>query len=333
MAPRSADKTRTARAVWYAKKNTVELREQPLAPLQTGQARVRTLFSGISRGTERLVFNGAVGQSEWERMRAPMQEGAFPFPVKYGYCATGVVEDGPADLVGRSVFCLHPHQDRFNAPVEALAAIPEGVPERRAVLAANMETALNAVWDSGAGPGDRIIVVGAGVVGLLVAKLATRLPGAVVTAVELDEARRPIIEAMGAGFARPEHSPVDADVVFHASATAAGLNTAINCAGMEASIVEMSWYGEHAVRAELGGAFHSRRLKLVSSQVGLVSPGRRPRWDYRRRRDIALQLLSEPALDMLVAEAIAFEDAPQALPRILSEGAPGLAPVIRYPDP
>ena len=328
----SGGKTRTARALWYAEKGVVELREAPLPALQQGEARVRTAFSGISRGTERLVFSGAVGQSEWERMRAPMQDGALPFPVKYGYCATGVVEEGPADLVGRAVFCLHPHQDLFNAPIEALAPIPEGVPVRRAVLAANMETALNAVWDSGAGPGDRIVVVGAGVVGLLVAMLAARLPGATVTAVDVDESRRPIAEALGAGFARPEHATADADVVFHASATGAGLNTAIACAGLEATVVEMSWYGDKAIEAELGGAFHSRRLKLVSSQVGLISPGRRPRWDNRRRRDAALRLLAEPGLDALVAEEIAFDDAPQQMPRILAPGAHGLAPVIRYPQ-
>src|SRR5262245_28749148 len=195
-------------------------------------------------------------------MRAPMQEGAFPFPVKYGYAATGLVEAGPANLIGRQVFALHPHQDYFNAPLDALIPIPDGLPARRATLAANMETALNALWDSGAGPGDRIVVVGAGVVGLLVAALAARLPGAAVTAVDPEEARRPLAEALGATFAAPAQAPGDADVVFHASASGAGLDTAIGCGGMEATIVEMSWYGDKPVEARLGGAFHSRRLTL-----------------------------------------------------------------------
>jgi threonine dehydrogenase-like Zn-dependent dehydrogenase len=330
MAPLGPGKT--ARALWYAAKGVVELREAGLAPPALGEACVRTLFSGISRGTERLVFEGSIGLSEWERMRCPMQEGAFPFPVKYGYCTTGVVEDGPAHLVGNRVFCLHPHQDVFNAPITALASIPDEVPVRRATLAANMETALNAVWDSGAGPGDRIVVVGSGVVGLLVASLAARLPDAAVTAIDVDESRQTVAAALGAGFARPEHAPADADVVFHASASAAGLQTALNCAGLEATIVEMSWYGDKPVQAALGGAFHSRRLRLVSSQVGLVSAGRRPRWDYPRRMQAALRLLAEPALDALVAEEIAFEDAPRELPRIFAPGAHGLAPVIRYPQ-
>jgi threonine dehydrogenase-like Zn-dependent dehydrogenase len=332
MARRSTGKVRVARSLWFAKKGVAELRTARLPPPAPGEACVRTQFSGISRGTERLVFEGGIGQSEWERMRCPMQEGTFPFPVKYGYCATGVIEDGPSDLVGRQVFCLHPHQDFFNVPVTALAPIPADVPMRRATLAANMETALNAVWDSGAGPGDRIVVVGAGIVGLLVASLAARLPGTTVTAVDTDDTRRAIVEALGAGFARPEHAPADADVVLHASATSAGLNTAIASAGLEATIVEMSWYGSKPVQVDLGGAFHSRRLKLVSSQVGMVSPGRRARWDYRRRLEAALRLLAEPALDALVEEEIDFGDAPRRLPQIFAPGAHGLAPVIRYPS-
>jgi threonine dehydrogenase-like Zn-dependent dehydrogenase len=332
MTRRSTGKVRVARSLWYARKGVAELRTARLAPPAPGEATVRTQFSGISRGTERLVFEGSIGQSEWERMRCPMQEGTFPFPVKYGYCATGVIEDGPSDLVGRQVFCLHPHQDFFNVAVAALVPIPADVPMRRATLAANMETALNAVWDSGAGPGDRIVVVGAGIVGLLVACLAARLPGATVTAVDTDDTRRTVVEALGAGFARPEHAPADADVVMHASATSAGLNTAIASAGLEATVVEMSWYGSKPVEAELGGAFHSRRLKLVSSQVGMVSPGRRARWDYRRRLEAALRLLAEPALDALVEEEIDFGDAPRRLPQVFAPGAHGLAPVIRYPS-
>jgi threonine dehydrogenase-like Zn-dependent dehydrogenase len=331
MTRRSTGKTRVARALWYARKGVVELRPARLERLAPGHATVRTLFSGISRGTERLVFEGSIGQSEWERMRAPHQEGAFPFPVKYGYCATGVVEEGPANLVGRNVFCLHPHQDVFNAPITALAPIPDNVPARRATMAANMETALNALWDSGAGPGDRIVVVGAGIVGLLVASLAARLPGAIVTAVDMDPGRRTVAEALGAGFARPPLAPGDADVVFHASASSDGLNCAIACAGVEATIVEMSWYGAKPVQVDLGGPFHSRRLKLLSSQVGMVSPSRRPRWDYARRMDAALRLLADPALDQLVADEIDFADAPRRLPQVLAPGAHGLAPVIRYP--
>jgi NADPH:quinone reductase-like Zn-dependent oxidoreductase len=323
-----------SRAIWYTAPGVVEIRSNPLESVSTGHALVRTTFSGISRGTERLVMSGTIGRQEWERMRAPMQEGAFPFPVKYGYCATGTVEEGPTELRGRTVFCLHPHQDCFIAPVEMLAPVPDTVPARRATLAANMETALNAIWDSGASAGDRIVVVGAGVIGLLVAYLAARLPGADVSVVDVAPDRRGIVEAFGARFvtadAAPADAPRDADVVFHTSVSAAGLNTAIDCAGMEATVVELSWYGDRDVPARLGGAFHSRRLRLQSSQVGQVSPSRRPRWSYRRRLEKALALLADPALDALVADEISFDDAPTALPRLLGPGAAGLAPVIRY---
>lgn len=320
-----------ARSIWYTRKGIVELRAAPMAPPGPDEALVRALFSGISRGTERLVLNGAVSAGEWERMRAPLQEGAFPFPVKYGYCATGIVEDGPQELVGRTVFCLHPHQDYFVAPAAMLVPVPDGIPARRATLAANMETALNAVWDAGAGPADRIVVVGAGVVGLLVAYLAARLPGSEVTLVDIEPARAAQAAQLGVRFAAPDAAPKDADIVFHTSATASGLTAAIAAGGMEASVVEMSWYGDTPVSVSLGGTFHSRRLKLISSQVGQVSPSRRPRWGYRRRLEAALGLLQDPALDALVGEEMAFEDAPTALPAVLAPGAKGLAPVIRYP--
>lgn len=331
MAPRrSLGKTHVARALWYVRPGVAELRTAPLTPPGPGEVRVRTLFSGISRGTERLVLGGEVPETEWQRMRAPMQQGDFPFPVKYGYCAVAVIEDGPAELVGRTVFGLHPHQDVFVAPLDKLVPVPEAVPARRATLAANMETALNAHWDGSTGPGDRVVVVGAGVVGLLVAHLAGRLPGTDVTVVDVDPARAALAEVLGCRFAAPEAAPCDADVVFHTSATGAGLATALAAAGSEATVVELSWYGEKPVFAPLGGPFHSRRLNLVSSQVGQIAPSRRPRWSYRRRLEKALALLDSPALDQLVADDIAFADAPRLLPDILATSAGSLAPVIRY---
>ena len=329
---RSAGKIQVARALWYAKKGVVEIRNAPfpaLAP-NSGLVQVRTAFTGVSRGTERLILAGLVPAGEHERMRAPLQEGGFPFPVKYGYCATGTVEAGPPELIGRAVFCLHPHQDVFQVPFSMAVPVPDGVPLRRATLAANMETALNALWDSGAAPADRIVVVGAGIVGLLVAYLAARLPGAQVTVIDPLAERRELVELLGAVFASPASGEdYRADVVFHTSASEAGLATAIAAAGMEATIVELSWYGDKQIAVPLGGAFHSQRLRLVCSQVGQISPGHRPRWDYRRRLESALALLADPALDALLTSEIAFEDAPAQLPALLAD-AKGLAPVIRY---
>ncbi len=342
---RSTGKMQICRAVWYTSPGVVELRSAPLPAVRPGEARVRTLWSGVSRGTERLVSGGLVPKSEWERMRAPMQDGAFPFPVKYGYCATGIVDEGPDDLVGRAVFCLAPHQEQFIAPVTMLAPIPDNVPLRRATLAANMETALNAHWDAGTGPGDRVVVVGAGIVGLLVAAIAARLPASDVTVIDTEAARAPLAAMLGASFElspgasggrlhagpSPGAGKCDADVVFHTSASESGLAAAIGCAGMEATVVELSWYGEKQIAVPLGGAFHSRRLKLISSQVGQVAASRRVRWSYRRRLEAALALLGDPVFDHLVTDEISFEDAAKRLPEILAPGAHGLAPVIRYP--
>lgn len=317
-----------ATALWYAAARECVLNTEELLAPGPGECLVRTLWSGISRGTERLVFEGRVPESEYERMRAPFQQGAFPFPVKYGYCAVGMVDAGPAELRGRTVFCLHPHQDRFVVQADRVTMLPEGLPARRAVLAANMETALNAHWDAGSGPADRIVVVGGGVLGLLVAYIAARLPGAEVTLVDLDESRAGLAQALGCGSALPAACPQDADLVFHASASAAGLATAIGAAGFEARIVELSWYGEGSVAAPLGGAFHARRLQLISSQVGQVSPSRRARFDYARRMQAALALLADERLDALITDEIAFKDAPARLPALFA-GA-GLTAVLRY---
>jgi hypothetical protein len=319
-----------ARALWYVAPGRVDLWEESVAPLAPGEARVRTAFSGVSRGTERLVLSGRVPASEHARMRAPAQQGAFPFPVKYGYAAVGTVEDGPEDLAGRMVFALVPHADVFTAPVAALVPVPSGLPPRRAVLAANMETALNGVWDGAVGPGDRVAVVGAGLVGCLVASLVARIAGTEVTLVDTVPERATVAAALGCRFAAPEDCPGDCDVVFHASASAPGLATAIAAAGTEATVVEISWYGEGTVATPLGGAFHSQRLKLVASQVGSVAPSRRPRWSHRRRLEKALDLLADPRLDALLDTEIAFADLPRLLPEALAAGGGALGLVIRY---
>jgi threonine dehydrogenase-like Zn-dependent dehydrogenase len=321
-----------ARALWYASRRRVELRDAPVSRRTDTEALVRMLYSGVSRGTERLVFNGLVSATDRDRMGVPLQEGDFPFPVKYGYCAVGTVEDGPAALAGKTVFTLAPHQDLVVIPTDRVPVVvlPSTVPAKRAILAANMETALNAVWDSGVGPGDRIAVVGGGIVGLLVTFLCAGIPGTEVTLVDLDPSRRVFADLFGVRFSKPLDGPSDVDVAFHASATAAGLACALACAGNEATVVELSWFGDHDPAVPLGAAFHARRLKLISSQVGQVSPSRRPRWSCQRRLEKAVALLADDRLDQLITEEVAFADLPAALPRILAPGAPGLTAAIRY---
>lgn len=319
-----------ATALWYVAPRECALNTETLPEPAAQDCLVRTLWSGVSRGTERLVFEGRVPIGEHERMRAPFQQGAFPFPVKYGYCAVGIVDAGPDHMLGRTVFCLHPHQDRFIAPAESLTLVPATVPPRRAVLAANMQTALNGHWDAGSGPADHIVVVGGGVIGLLVAWLAAKLPGAEVTLVDVEPGRAALAASLGLRFALPADAPSEADLVFHASATAAGLASAIAAAGLEARIVELSWYGDGSVAAPLGGAFHARRLQLISSQVGQISPSRRPRWDHARRAAAAMALLADDRLDALITDEFPFAEAAARLPPILAPSWQGLTAALRY---
>ncbi|MEM6376097.1 MAG: zinc-binding alcohol dehydrogenase, partial [Pseudomonadota bacterium] len=264
-------------------------------------------------GTEKLVFEGRVPVDQFDIMKAPYQEGSFPFPVKYGYAAVGELEGDT-----RCVFALFPHQTEFCLPREALISLPEEVPPERAVLAANMETALNVLWDSGAGAGDRIAVIGAGLVGMLAGYLAARLPGAEVTLVDLNADRSRIAHILGCEFASPVAAPKGCDVVIHASASSAGLNTALSCAGHDATVVEASWHGSASVSVALGGVFHSARLRLISSQVGALPPVKRPRWSHHRRLTKALELLKDDVLDTLISGETRFEDLPAQYAAILA---------------
>jgi threonine dehydrogenase-like Zn-dependent dehydrogenase len=296
------------------------------------EVRVRALESGISRGTEALVFAGKVPKSEYGRMSCPFQRGTFPFPVKYGYAMVGVVEEGHEPFVGRRIFALHPHQDRFTIPASAVTLVPDLLPTQRAVLAPQIETALNACWDAGPRLGDRIAVVGAGTIGCLVGWLCGQLPGAEVTLIDRDPGRAAVAAALGVGFAMPDAKPQEGcDVVFHASGNGEGLALALSLAGFEAEVIELSWYGDEAVIAPLGGAFHSQRLTLRSSQVGAVATARRARWGYSQRLALALALAADPRLDVLVHEATSFDSLPDALPGLLGR-AGALMHRVLYPE-
>jgi threonine dehydrogenase-like Zn-dependent dehydrogenase len=305
----------TARAFWVAEPGRGDIREEVLPPLATNSVRVRALYSGISRGTEAIVFHGRVPAVEHERMRAPFQVGDFPAPVKYGYSSVGRVEAGPADLVGRHVFVLHPHQTQYVVPMDAVHELPPEVPPARAILAANLETAINALWDARPHLGDRITVVGGGVVGCLTAWLATRMPGCDVQLVDIDPRREAAAQALGVRFAVPAAASGGADLVVHASGSSGGLDVSLRLAGFEAMIVDVSWYGDEIVPMALGEAFHSQRLTLKSSQVGHVAASQRARWTRRRRMALALSLLSESALDVLISGESDFD----ALPEVMAE--------------
>lgn len=311
-----------ARAFWAVAPGVGEIRAEALPPSAPDDVLVRTIATGVSRGTEALVFAGRVPGGQYAAMRAPLMGGDFPFPVKYGYCAVGATPGGAR------VFVLHPHQDVFHAPASMCVPVPDAVPSRRAVLAANMETAVNIVWDAAPLVGQRILVIGAGVVGLLTASLLTQIPGAVVTIVDIDPSRAALAHGFGCGFAAPDDAPGEQELIVHASASEAGLRLALDRAAFEGRIVEASWYGDRAPSVPLGEAFHARRLRLIASQVGAVAPPMRGRRTYRQRLALALDLLADPAYDALLEGPTPFESLPGAMPGILMPGR--LCHVITY---
>jgi threonine dehydrogenase-like Zn-dependent dehydrogenase len=323
--------TTAARQFWIRSPGRGEIVTADLAPLQADEVLVRARYSGISRGTETLVFRGEVPESQYQVMRAPFQEGDFPGPVKYGYSSVGEVLEGSGDLVGRSVFCLFPHQDVYVVPAGAAVPLPDGLPEGRAVLAANMETALNATWDAQPNAGDRVVVIGAGVVGLLTAYLLQAEPGTVVSVHDIDAGRAPVAQALGLDFTTASPAGADADLVVHASGSEEGLRTALATAGREGTILEMSWFGSRSVSLPLGEAFHSRRLTLKSSQVGQIPPHMRDHWSHRRRLERALELLRDDRLDALITGESDFGELPDLLARLSRDASGVFCHRIRYP--
>ena len=324
-----ADAT-TARQFWIQAPGRGAIVGARLPPRRDHEVSVRTLYSGISRGTEALVFRGEVPSSQYQAMRAPFQEGEFPGPVKYGYSSVGTVVEGPDDLEGQVVFCLHPHQDRYTVPRSAVTRVPAGVPPGRAVLAANMETAVNVLWDARPVVGDRIVVVGGGVVGLLCAWLCRAMPGAALTLVDPNPARAPVAAALEIPFRTAAPERVDADLVIHASGHPDGLVTALAAAGVEGVIVEASWYGDRSVPLPLGEAFHARRLTVRSSQVGRLAAARTPRWDHARRLALAMTLLGDARLDALITGEDRFEELPDVMARVSRAPGNTLCHRIRY---
>jgi NADPH:quinone reductase-like Zn-dependent oxidoreductase len=319
-----------AQAFWLLEPGRGQIRPVTLTQPTGDEVLVRTVCSGVSRGTETLVFRGGVPPSQYAVMRAPFQEGDFPAPVKYGYLNVGTVQEGPAQLRDRTVFCLYPHQTAYVVPAAAVNVVPDDVPPARAVLAGTVETAINALWDVPPLLGDRVAVVGAGMVGCCVARLLSRFPGVHVTLVDVDPSRADVAAALGVEFALPDDAAGGRDLVVHASATSEGLQLSLELLAPEGSVTELSWYGEDEVRLALGGAFHSRRLGIRASQVGTISPARSARRTHADRLALALGLLRDPAFDALLTGESRFEELPDVMARLTAGTLPALCHTITY---
>lgn len=319
-------------AYWTTGAHRSELRTTSLQPRAADEALVRTVYSGISRGTETLVHSAAVPPEVAQLMRAPFQEGEFPFPVKYGYLSVGVVEEGPPEWRGRRVFSLYPHQDRFIIPVHALSLIPDGIPDKRALLAGPVETALNALWDAPPLMGDRIAVVGAGIIGGSLATLLRAFPLQRLQIVDPNPEKAELAQRLGVEWAHPDDAMADCDIVYHASATGAGLAGGLAQLGDEGELIELSWYGMNAPEVPLGGNFHARRLSIRASQVGAVAAARRARRTHASRLELVFAALADEAFDALLGATYPFHALPSVMEELCSGAMPGLLHVITYPD-
>jgi hypothetical protein len=326
------DQVHEAHAYWVTKSGDGELRPESLPPRQKEEALVRTLYSGVSRGTERVVHEGRVPERVADLMQAPHQEGDFPGPVKYGYLSVGTVEEGPEEWRGKTVFSLHPHQDFYIVPTSQLTAIPADVPARRAVLTGIVEVAINALWEAGPRLGDRVAVVGGGLVGGVLATLLRKYPLGRLQLVDADPEKRNLAEKLSIEFAEPEDAANDNDIVFHCSASNDGLKLSLQLAGDDSDVIELSWFADKEVTLPLGEDFHARRLNIRSSQVGAVALPRRHRRTNAQRLQEAVNQLKDPLFDTFLSSECQFQNLPSTLVKLF-ERPGGFCHVVAYPNP
>jgi 2-desacetyl-2-hydroxyethyl bacteriochlorophyllide A dehydrogenase len=299
----------SARELWFTAPGRVELREGAAVSVQEGQVRVRGLRSGVSQGTELLLFKGEGPTPFDPSLDTP---GTPTYPRRYGYAWVGEVTESRAAAVqvGTRIFGLLPHGDEHVVHAARLRALPDDVPAERAVLAANLETALNVVWDAGVALGDEVVVLGGGVVGSLVGHVA-RLGGAQARVLEPSEPRRRAAQRLGLDAVSPESAGSKlADIVVEASGNPAALDQAISLAREEGVVAVASFYGERVAAVRLGSEFHRRRLSLKASQVSRLPPSRAPGWSFERRFGLVARLLADSRLDALLERPLPFAEAP-----------------------
>lgn len=325
----------SSRQYWTEAAHTGALREVPVPQPAPGELLIETLHSGISRGTESLVHRGEVPAAITELMQAPFQLGALPFPVSHGYLNVGVVRQGRSELIGQTVFTLAGHREHVVVPEAAAHVLPEGCPPQRALFAGIGEVGLNGLWEGPVMIGDRVAVVGGGLIGLTTALLASKMALQRLQVVEVDAERRTFIRDLGLDAVAPEQADLDNDVVLHSSSSSAGLATSLRLAGDDAVIVEQSWYGTGDQQVPLGADFHARRLRIVATQVGQVPGPRRMRRTRGQRLATALSML-DSRFDRLISGRSPLAQ----LPDVMQDVATGadwtrgqILHVIDHPSP
>lgn len=318
-----------AKALWHLSDSSSVIKATKLPAENSNSCIVKTAYSLISTGTERLVSLGLVPESLHSQMKVPYMQGKFSFPLTYGYSMVGRVISEQSTLFGKLVHFMHPHQDICHVEASSLFEIPENIPATRAGLASNVETALNAIWDSGLSIGDRTLVCGFGMIGALVARLLSFMPGVEVQVLEIDPGRKKKAKEMGFEVVEnPEQEQYD--LAFHTSASAGGLQKCIDSVGLEGKIIELSWYGTKSIALQLGGSFHRNRKQLISSQVSIIPKQKSARWDYKRRKETVFELLKNDIFDQHISHIIPFEDTPDFFQKLRTDKLEGLGYLIKY---
>jgi 2-desacetyl-2-hydroxyethyl bacteriochlorophyllide A dehydrogenase len=332
-------------SIWFPKAQSVELRAESLSSPGPEEVRIEALASGISHGTEMLVYRGQVPADL--PLDLPTLRGSFAFPVKYGYASVGrVAEAGNAVTgveAGDTVFVLHPHQTAYVVPASLATRLPADLPPEHGVFLANVETGVNVLLDARPRLGDRVIVFGQGVIGLVLTQLLRRVGVGRVIGVDPIPARRRLARELGADEALPpeEATPaavraltggIGADLAIEASGNPAALAAAVESVGQEGTVVVPSWYGTKPVCLPLGGSFHRGRVRIVSSQVGALDPALAPRWDRARRQALAIDMLARLQLDPLITHRIPFARAADAYALIDRHPEDVVQVVLTYGD-
>lgn len=315
-------------ALWHTSPEKSEIKQAASFEISGEICEIQSLYSLVSTGTERLVATGKIPTGLYNSMQVPYMEGDFSLPVKYGYSLVGEVVKGP--LLGKTVHLLHPHQDYCKVAAADVFPIPDEVPAVRATLASNLETAVNAVWDSGVSVGDRVAVVGFGIIGSLVARLLAQLPAVSLTILEKDPDRIKMAKSMGFEVSPNENLSTPLDIAFHCSSTAAGLQTCIDTVGLEGKVIELSWYGDKSVELNLGGTFHPQRKVIISSQVSQIPASHQHRWDFRRRKEAVFELLKNPDFDLHTPKTTPFTNLPEVFSEIRKGSSKQLVWIVDY---
>ncbi len=337
---------RPAVSIWFTSTRTVELRASSAPAPGRGEVRIEALFSGISHGSEMMVYRGEVPAGLAADSTLPTLQGSFSFPVKYGYASVGRVVDaggGVNELAeGDLVFAFNPHETCYTVPATVVIRLPQELDPRIGVFAANVETAVNSLLDAAPRLGERVVVIGQGVVGLLITQLARRAGASLVITSDLYEKRRQLSRSAGADLvvdpaaeSLAEHvsaltGGVGADVVIEASGQPSALDDAVAAAAHEGRVVVVSWYGTKRVELALGSGFHRKRLTLKSSQVSNLDPSLTPRWNVLRRRELAVRYLGELCLDDLISHVLPFDRAAEAYRLIDQRPAEVIQVVLDY---